>query len=303
MTFRQFLGVVELRTKVVSLSTVTLALLYALYRGISLDPLTTAVAALSTLAVDMATTAFNSFFDWWRGGDRRESNREADKVLVHEGVPGLAALLVALGLYVAAACGGIVLALRAGAWVIPAGGLCLFVGFLYSGGPMPISHTPLGEPVAGGFLGTFLFLILFRLEGGPWDPSALLASLPGAAMIAAVLAVNNACDHEADAAAGRRSLAVLAGQRVAKRLVWSYCGLAFGLACAFAAAGILPWPVAAGMVAVLPPAAFRLRAMSARGFGSATKSANMGGIVGVLALWSLGMAAGLALAVVFGLGR
>ena len=179
MTLGQFLGIVEMRTKVISMSTLAGATLYALRETKRLDPIVLALTLTSVILVDMGTTAFNSFFDYWRGDDRDMRLREPDKVLATEGVPALAAFIVAVACYFAAACLGIVLAFRSGAWVISAGILCLAVGFLYNAGPRPISRTPLGEFVSGAFLGTALFLIAFRVQAGGWGTGALLRIRPG----------------------------------------------------------------------------------------------------------------------------
>ena len=297
MRWRHFLAIVELRTKAVSASTFILGLLYSLWSGARPRPSTLVLAFIATLLVDMGTTAFNSFFDWWRGTDRAETNREADKVLVHEGAPALAALLIGLGLYAGAGILGLVLALRAGAWVIGAGLASLLVGFLYSGGPWPISRTPLGELAAGGFLGSVLFLIVVGLSGGRADWRAVCASLPGAAMIAAVLAVNNACDRKEDRAAGRRTFAVIAGEGAARAYALAWMALAFLGAAALSVSHNLPWAAGAGAALALVPAVPMARAMLARGFGASTKTANMGAVVGILLSWSLGLGLGLALAI------
>lgn len=277
----------------VSLSTLVLALSYLAWRRLPLRLPLFLLTAAATLLVDMATTAFNSFFDKWRGLDEKTSNLEADKVLVHEDVPALAAFFVGLGLFAAAALLGVFIAAQAGFWVVVAGTSSMIVGFLYSGGPLPISRTPLGELVAGGFLGSLLFLIVFRVIAGFWDGSAFLASLPGAAMIGSILAVNNACDRVEDRAGGRLTLAVILGARASALPLALLLGLGFLFIPALCAFGLLPWTAAAGAGLSLPLAARQLFAMGKRGLSRGTKSANMGAIVKILLGWSLGLAAGL----------
>lgn len=293
MTIKQFMGVVEMRTKVVSLSTLACATVYALRESGGIDPLVLGLTLPAVLLVDMGTTAFNSFFDYWRGVDSSPRVREADKVLVTEGVPALAALLIAAACYFAAACLGLALALRAGAWVIAAGALCLAAGFLYNGGPKPISRGPLGELVAGAFLGTALFLIAYRLQAGGWGGRALLASLPGALFIASILAVNNACDIEGDREAGRRTLAIVAGPRAAAFLPPALGGAAFVAVIILSLAEVLPTTTAltgaAAALASLPIYIPMLR----RGFSHATKSASMRSVIGAFSIFSLGYVFGL----------
>ena len=304
MTFRQFLAVVELRTKLVSLSTFTLAALYARRGTGGWDLPSLAVCYAAVLCVDMGTTAFNSYFDWWRGTDESTLNRESDKVLVHEGVSALATLLIALALFAAAGILGLLLAARLGWWILALGVPSLAAGFLYSGGPFPISRTPFGELFAGGFLGSVLFLVVYggattggftggasagsaAARGGAPDFSgALLASLPGSLMIAAILAVNNACDIEGDRRSGRKTLAVLLGAKGGEAVAWILVSAGFALSVALGLLGTLPVSVAVAVPIVAVPATAELRAMGRRGYSHSTKGPNMGGILRVFLLWS-----------------
>jgi 1,4-dihydroxy-2-naphthoate polyprenyltransferase len=298
MTLKQFLGVVEMRTKLVSLSTLAAATLYArLETGKSAVGIL-ALALPAVLLTDMGTTAFNSFFDYWRGDDTRARITEDDKVIVTEGVPALAAFLIAAACYAAAAALGLALAIASGFWVILAGGLCLAIGFLYSGGPLPISRMPLGELFSGLFLGTALFLIAFRLQAGYWGARSLLASLPLALFISSILAVNNACDLVGDRAAGRRTLAILLGGKGGTVLALALGASAFAAEGALAALSVLP-PACAPAAALSGLASLPLYlGMLARGFSRETKSASMRRVLGVFSLFVVGLVAGLVLGII-----
>jgi 1,4-dihydroxy-2-naphthoate octaprenyltransferase len=147
----QFLRIVEIRTKVISVSGFAVGATYTVYRYGPVDPVVFAITLAAVLAVDMATTGFNTFFDFYSGVDRRGVNRETDKVLVHQNVAAGPALLISLGLYAIAAGLGIVLAVIATPLVVPIGAISMLIGFLYNAGPLPLSRTPLGELFAGGF--------------------------------------------------------------------------------------------------------------------------------------------------------
>lgn len=295
MTLKQILAVVEIRTKLVSISTFATATIYALRETGKLDPLVLGLALPAVLFVDMGTTAFNSFFDYWRGVDRGPRLQEADKVLVTEGVPALAAFFVAAACFFVAAILGLVLALRLGAWVIVWGALCMAAGFLYNGGPRPISRTPLGELVAGGFLGTGLFLIAFRLQTGSWGARPLLASIPGALFIASILAVNNACDVVEDGASGRRTLAILLGPKSAASLPIILGVAAYLTTIGSGIAHLIPLAAAAtGAAAALASIPLYAR-MIRRGFTHGAKSRSMRAILGAFTIWSVGFIVGLVL--------
>ena len=70
MTVQQFMHIVEMRTKIISMGTFFCASIYALSLQGSLNVANALVMGLATLLVDMGTTGFNTFFDYWRG-DRK----------------------------------------------------------------------------------------------------------------------------------------------------------------------------------------------------------------------------------------
>jgi 1,4-dihydroxy-2-naphthoate polyprenyltransferase len=278
MNIRQFFGIVEIRTKIVSLSTYTLGTLYVLYRTGSLDILNAVLMFAATLLIDMGTTAFNTFFDYWHGVDHQKSNREESKVLVHEQIPSGWALLTALGCFLLAAVPGFWLTIRTGPGLLLFGFACVAVGFFYSGGPLPISRTPLGELFAGGTLGSALFLIVWFIHEGVPERSTLLASLPSMLAIAAILTVNNTCDIKGDRYSGRRTLSIFLGEKGGALLALAEVLAAYVILAFLGKGGIYPfWTV----FALLPGVAITLlifRRMAQWGYRHETKEANMGDI-------------------------
>lgn len=287
MTFKQFSGIVELRTKVISVSTYLISLLYSLYVQGNVAPLLAILVFLSALAVDMGTTGFNSYFDWYRNVDDPRFNRENEKVIVHEGVSPGSALLVSLLCYLFAMVVGIVIVVLTSPLVLFLGALSLLVGFFYSGGSRPISSTPLGEFFAGGFLGLVFFIINYLILTGHISWQVILVALPQTLAIGAILSVNNACDMRGDSEAGRKTLAIVLGPRKAEILVYGE-GLA-GLAglVLLALWGLLP-PLVGWLV--LPAAVPIIREyvlMHRRGYSHETKGPNMQGISKIFLVQSL----------------
>lgn len=266
---------VELRTKLVSVSTLALATLYVWWRKGPPRPLPLVLMWLATLAVDMGTTAFNNYFDYWRGTDRFHKVDEPDKVVARAVVEPGFAFWAAFWCFAVAAVLGLGLALAGNLWVIPAGAACMLVGFLYTGGPYPISRTPFGELVAGACLGLALFAIACGVWGVPLDAGVAIAALPSSLWIAAILAVNNTCDIEGDRLAGRRTWPVIAGVRGGEMTVM-LLGLAAQVAgIAAARAGYLPHRATTTILAGCVPAALILASMHRAGFSHATKGRNM----------------------------
>lgn len=297
MTFQQFLRIVEIRTKIVSVSTLILAFLWTWAVHETFHPLVALLMIAATLMVDMGTTAFNSFYDYMRGVDAKETNREEDKVLVHQNVGPGWALIVSLGLYAGAGILGLVIAWLTSPWILAAGALSLAVGFLYNGGPKPLSSTPLGEFFAGGFLGGVLFLLVIFTQTGTLVWQDWWAALPSTLFIACILTVNNTCDALGDRSAGRLTLSILIGPKASRLLIpleimGAYIAMALFIALV-SSEGPLGWktlmmqaPLALAAGLSVPT----FLAMDRRGYSHQTKGPSMGGISQLFLIFTLGMA-------------
>ncbi len=287
MNVHQFLRIVEIRTKIISMGTFACGTLFALYTQGSLSFGILALMAFATLFVDMGTTGFNTYFDYRNGTDRKETNCEDDKVLVYQGVNPTLALLVSLLLFGAAGALGIVLAYMTSWKLLVVGGICMGVGFVYTGGPWPISRTPLGELFAGFFLGTVLFLISYFVQTGSVTMEALLASLPALVLVGMILSVNNSCDRISDAKAGRKTLTIILGRWGTTSLLAVEALIVLALSLLLFAVGIYPLPLFITLVPFFLFGAFEFRAMVGRGFTNQTKQSNMGSIGRIYLVFSL----------------
>lgn len=295
MNLTQFLRIVEIRTKIISMGTFACGTLFALYTEGRLNLGVVLLMAFATLFVDMGTTGFNSYFDYRNGTDRQETNCEDDKVLVYQGVNPLLALLVSLMLFGAAGVLGLVLAYLTSWYLLVVGGLCMLVGFAYTGGPFPISRTPFGELFAGFFLGTVLFLISYFVQTGTVTTEALLASLPALVLVGMILSVNNSCDRISDAKAGRKTLTIILGRWGTTSLLALEALLVVALTLTLYLLGIYPLVVVIALVPFFLFGAFEFRAMVNRGFSNSTKQPNMGSIARLYVVFSLSFSLGLLL--------
>ncbi|NCC66473.1 MAG: prenyltransferase, partial [Spirochaetia bacterium] len=174
------------------------------------------------------------------GIDNKKYTIEQEKVLVHENVKPVYALFVSLSLFGLAALLGLYLASLTSYTLILVGSLCMLVGFFYTAGPLPISRTPFGELFAGAFLGSILFLITLYTQDVVLDVETVLVSFPFLLLIAMILSVNNACDRIGDQASGRRTLAILLGQRGAYVFVAVEASSAYALSFLLVILGYYP---------------------------------------------------------------
>lgn len=278
MKFVQFNRIVEIRTKIISMGTFLSGSLFALATTQSWSWPRFLVMLLAVLFVDMGTTGFNSYFDFINGTDRAQYNLEKDKVLVHEGVSPSLALLISVTLFILAAILGLLLAHWTSYWLIPIGGVSMMVGFLYTGGPYPISRTPFGELFAGGFLGSLLFVLSYYVQTLTFKWSAIVVSLPLLLLIGEILMVNNSCDRIADEIAGRRTLAILLGEQKSVIASRSILLGALLIQLLLPLLGLIPMvtlPFTIGGALLALPIWIK---MEKRGFSLETKGISMGGI-------------------------
>lgn len=293
MGIRAFLDLVEIRTKVVSVSTLLLATLFARSNGHSIPAGLLFLLAAASLLLDMGTTAANSLMDYLRGVDRVGVNRERDKVLVLGGMDPTDALIVIVILFFLTTLLGLILAVLTSLRLIPMGIACVMIGIAYSVGPLPLSSTPVGELFAGGTLGSGLFLITCIVLTGDLGSDALLASLPSTLFIASILTANNTCDIEGDRAAGRRTLSIIIGRRAGSILVYLLGTGALVLAVVLAWIEVLPSPVGYASAGAAPVLFVIYFSIERTGFSHETKSRIMGRVSLGFILFTAAIATGL----------
>mgnify|MGYP006297279847 CR=1 FL=1 len=274
--FSDVLNVVELRTKVISVSSFALGTAFAAHEAGEFSLLMTFLMLVAVLGVDMGTTAFNSYFDVKRGVDSRRFNREHDKVLVHSGLSAGFALLVATACFAVAAAFGLVIVILVGTEVLLVGVVSMAVGFLYNAGPLPISSTPLGELFAGGFLGGVLFVLSYYVQTEALTAETLYAGIPSFLLVSSILAVNNTCDRDGDGGANRHTFAVIFGRRASETLVYVLATIAHVVLFA-SAIGDGGFPTATAVAALLSYSfcIVEFMRMHRRGYSHETKGVSM----------------------------
>jgi 1,4-dihydroxy-2-naphthoate octaprenyltransferase len=172
-------------------------------------------AALGCLAValllQIVANLANDLTDFRAGADTPDRTgpiRVAAAGLVSErqlevaiGVVVVLAGLVGLGLV---AIGGPVLLL--------VGALAILAALAYTGGPWPYGYHGFGEVFVFVFFGLVAVVGTAYLQAGSVEPLFVAAAVPVGCLITAILVVNNLRDIPTDAAAGKRTLAVILGR-------------------------------------------------------------------------------------------
>ena len=117
---------------------------------------------------------------------------------------------------------GLWLAVVGGPVLIGLGVLAVAAALAYTGGPWPYGYRALGEVFVFVFFGLVSVIGTAYLQALRLDPVFVAAAIPPGALITAILVVNNLRDIPTDAAAGKRTLAVVLGARATKA---EYAGL------------------------------------------------------------------------------
>jgi 1,4-dihydroxy-2-naphthoate octaprenyltransferase len=199
-------------------------------------------------------------------------------------------------LYAVAVPLGLAIGARAGWGVVTIGAFCMVFAYFYSGGPRPISRTPVGEFFAGGLLGGVLVAVAAFVHTQRLDVATILVGLPSSLVVAAILSTNNACDRIGDERAGRRTLAILLGPERAHWPIYALVAASFAAVAALGVLGVLPFAALLPMLLPAGLAAKSLAAMKQRGWSHATKAPNMGGISLVFIVFTVCFVASIVLA-------
>jgi 1,4-dihydroxy-2-naphthoate octaprenyltransferase len=216
------------------------------------DPPAALLALVVALALQVAVNYANDYSDGKRGTD---ADRVGPMRLVGSGAAAPRQVLIAAGLAVAAAAvAGLVLAALSSWWLVAVGAICIAAAWAYTGGPFPYGYRALGEVFVFVFFGPVAVVGTTYVQTDTLPGLAFAVAVPIGLLIVAILVVNNLRDIDGDAVVGKRTLAVLLGDR-ATRL--AYVGLLVVAFTTILAVGVTrPW-VLIGLPAVplaVPPA-------------------------------------------------
>jgi 1,4-dihydroxy-2-naphthoate polyprenyltransferase len=152
-----------------------------------------------------------------------------------------------VSLAIAALAGLTLVSLNRQWWLIAVGAACILAAWYYTGGSRPYGYLGLGEIAVFVFYGLVGVLGTVLTQSGPPGALAIVAAIGVGMLTSAVLVANNLRDIPTDTAVGKRTLAVLLGERDTRRLYAALMLLPFLLS---AAAGLRSWPMLIGLLAV-----------------------------------------------------
>lgn len=167
---------------------------------------------VASILIQAATNLFNEYYDFKRGLDTEESVGIGGGIVRHGMTPKLI-MKLALSMYGISLLLGIYICASSSWWLAAVGLLCMFTGYLYTGGPLPISSTPFGELLSGLFMGFLIILIAFFIQTGHVSNLVVLVAIPSGILVGLINLSNNLRDHDGDKVNGRKTLPILLGPK------------------------------------------------------------------------------------------
>jgi 1,4-dihydroxy-2-naphthoate octaprenyltransferase len=220
-------------------------------------PLPALAALVGALLIQIGTNFANDYYDAKSGVDTDEREgftRVTQSGLitpteVRRAMVGTFALSILVGIY---------LVYIGGLPIIIVGLASVAAGILYTGGPYPFGSYGLGDLFVFVFFGLVAVTGTYYVQAAAavppfplWIPrgtlplSAIVASLPAAALSTNILVVNNLRDRETDREAGKHTLAVIIGYRWSRVEFLGMLGMAYTIPIVF-------WLTGSGLFVLAP---------------------------------------------------
>jgi 1,4-dihydroxy-2-naphthoate octaprenyltransferase len=248
------------------------------------------LALVVALALQVAVNYANDYSDGIRGTD---AERVGPMRLVGSGAatPGAVkrAAFLAFGV---AGVAGLVLAATTAWWLVLVGLVSALAAWFYTGGSRPYGYLGLGEVMVFVFFGLVAVVGTTYVQTETWEWAALWAAVGVGALACAILVANNLRDIPTDTVAGKRTLAVLLGDR-RTRLLYALLVAAAAVAVVLVALAASWWALLGlgFLVLAVPASRTVLGGATGPGLIPVLQSTGMSEL-----LWAALVAAGLALA-------
>ncbi len=175
------------------------------------------LALVVSLALQVGVNFANDYSDGIRGTDEV---RVGPMRLVGSGAaaPGQVKL-AAFACFGLAGLAGLALAAVTTWWLLPFGVAAVAAAWFYTGGPKPYGYAGFGEIFVFVFFGLLAVLGTMYVNSGRITATSVAAAIGIGLLACALLMINNLRDVATDAVSGKRTLAVLLGDRLARSVL------------------------------------------------------------------------------------
>ena len=211
----------DIKTLVAGITPVLLGSVFSYYRFDQFNIAYFILLILGVVLIQSCANMVNDLYDYKRGTDNK--SKVDEKALAAGEVSPRSLKMIILAFFLTDLLIGLFFAIRIhpGIFAVGIGGALIM--YLYSAGPKPISHTPIGEIVAGSTMGFGIVTPVIFIHSGVVNAETFLVALPTSIFIGTILLTNNLSDHHEDQVAGRKTLAILIGTDKAERLWIAGC--------------------------------------------------------------------------------
>ena len=197
----------------------------------------------ASILIQAATNMFNEYYDYKRGLDT-EKSVGIGGTIVRDGVAPKTVLQLAFAFFGIAILLGIYICMESSWWIAFIGAASMVIGYLYTGGPIPIAYTPFGELFSGFLMGTVIIAISYYIQTLMITKEIIFVSIPVAIFIGAIMLSNNIRDLDGDKKSGRKTIAILIGRKNAIIFLATMFFVAYTITASLILLGILPvWSI------------------------------------------------------------
>lgn len=195
---------------------------------------------IASLLIQAATNMFNEYYDYVRGLDT-EKSVGIGGTIVRDGVKPKTVLNLGFLCFGIAILFGIYISVMTSWYIALIGAVSMLIGYLYTGGPIPIAYTPFGELFSGFLMGTVMIGISFYIQTLYVSKEVIIISIPIAILIGSILLSNNIRDLDGDKKSGRKTLAILVGRNNAVKILAMAFVIVYISTILFMIFDLLPW--------------------------------------------------------------
>ncbi|WP_395350749.1 1,4-dihydroxy-2-naphthoate polyprenyltransferase [Levilactobacillus parabrevis] len=228
MTLSIFFELVEIKAKIASVWPFLLGLIFVQANFHQLNWGIMALFFIAMLLFNMAVDINDNYQDYTKAGNQAAEWKKKTNIIGVQHLHIRRVFTLMASFAVIAGIIGLYLVWVTGWPLLVMGVLCFLAGYLYAGGPRPLSGTPTGEFFAGFTMGYLIMLITVYLNlyqttafNGGLMARVLLASGVAVMAIAALLLANNICDAKEDLDLERKTIVYYLGKR---RSLWLFAG-------------------------------------------------------------------------------
>lgn len=170
-----------------------------------------ALALIVALFLQIAVNYANDYSDGIKGTDQ---NRIGPIRLVASGLASAVAVRNAAYIsFLIAAIAGSILSFNISMWLFIIGGISILAAWAYTGGKKPYGYIGFGELSVFVFFGLVATIGSYYIQSEELNWQIFLLSIPVGCLSCAVLVINNLRDLSNDKLVGKRTLAVLLGDK------------------------------------------------------------------------------------------